>query len=158
MYVCYMKKIFVLSTILIAFLGCKKDDQLDGNKPRLTFKSASALDIPAEQKMLSFVFDLQDNNGDTESSLYVNDIRFEDTTKWDEVFMPALESHKGTPIKAELTLYVSDLGDAVRMRLRDGRDPDLVPNPDTLQFRVFVLDNAGNSSDTITLPKVAVHR
>lgn len=153
-----MKKIFVLSTILIAFLGCKKDPKLDGNKPRLTFKSVSTEDVPAEMKMLTFTFQLQDGDGDTEAAMYVNDIRFEDETKFDEVFMPALESHKGIKLDAEVTLYVSDMGDNVRMRLREGRDPDLVPNPDTLQYRVFVLDNAGNSSDTLTLPKVAIHR
>jgi hypothetical protein len=153
-----MKKFFVLSTVLIAFLGCKKDSSDAGNKPVLTFKSVSTEDVPAELKMLTFTFRLQDGDGDTEQALYVNDIRFEDETKFDEVFMPALESHKGIKLDAEVILYVSDLSDAVRMRLRDGRDPDLVPNPDTLQYRVFVLDNAGNSSDTITLPKVAVHR
>ena len=153
-----MKKIFVLSTILIAFLGCKKDNTVEGNKPKLTFKSVSAEDVPADMKLLSVTFRLQDNNGDTEAAMYVNDIRFDDETKFDEIFMPALESHKGIKLDAELTLYVSDLGDDIRLRLRDGRDPDIVPNPDTLQYRVFVLDNAGNSSDTITLPKVAVHR
>ncbi|AWO00222.1 hypothetical protein DLD77_00130 [Chitinophaga alhagiae] len=153
-----MKKIFVLSTILITFLGCKKDPALEGNKPKLTFKSVSTEDVPADLKMLTFTFQLQDADGDTESAMFVNDIRFEDETKFDEVFMPALESHKGTKIDAEVVLYVSDLGDDVRMRLRDGRDPDLVPNPDTLQYRVFIVDNAGNSSDTLTLPKVAIHR
>lgn len=155
-----MKKIFVLSTILLAFLGCsKKDSTLDGNKPKLTFKSVSTEDVPADLKMITFTFRLQDNNGDTEKALYVNDIRFDDETKFDEVFMPALESHKGIKLDAELILYVSDMADdAVKMRLRDGRDPSIVPNPDTMQYRVFVLDNEGNSSDTITLPKVAIHR
>lgn len=153
-----MKKIFVLSTILLAFLGCKKDAGVEGNKPKLTFKSVTAEDVPADMKMITFTFRLQDNNGDTEKALYVNDIRFDDETKFDEVLMPSLESHKGIKLDAEVTLYVSDLGDNVRMRLRDGRDPSTTPNPDTMRYRVFVLDNAGNSSDTITLPKVAIHR
>lgn len=153
-----MKKIFVLSTILLTFLGCKKDPALEGNKPKLTFKSVSTEDVPADMQMLTFTFQLQDADGDTENAMYVNDIRFEDETKFDEVFMPLLEAHKGTKIDAEVTLYVSDMSDNVRMRLREGRDHSLVPNPDTLQYRVFILDNAGNSSDTLTLPKVAIHR
>lgn len=152
-----MKKIIALSAILFAFAGCKKDN-VEGNKPKLIFKSVSAEDVPAELKMVTFEFQLQDGDGDTEDAMYINDIRFEDETKFEMVRMPALESHKGTKLDAELTLYVSDMSDVVFMRLRDGRDPDLVPNPDTMQYRVFVLDNAGNSSDTITLPKIAIHR
>jgi hypothetical protein len=152
-----MKKILALSAILFAFAGCKKDN-VEGNKPKLTFKSVSAEDVPAEMKMVTFTFQLQDGDGDTEDAMYISDIRFDNDTKFETVRMPALESHKGTKLDAELTLYVSDLPDQVFMRLRDGRDPDIVPNPDTMQYRVFVLDNAGNSSDTITLPKVAIHR
>lgn len=152
-----MKKIVALSAILFAFAGCKKDD-VEGKKPKLIFKSVSAEDVPADMKMLTFTFQLQDGDGDTEDALYYNDIRFDNDTKFDMVRMPLLESHKGTKLDAELVLYVSDLPDNVIPRLRDGRDPDLVPNPDTMQYRVFVLDNEGNSSDTITLPKVAIHR
>lgn len=153
-----MKKILILSTILIAFLGCKKDKGPEGNKPVLTFKSVSAEDVPANVKLVTFTMRLQDNDGDTEGSMYINDIRFDDDEKFEEIRMPALESHKGIKLDAEVTLYVSDQGDAVHMRLRDGRDPNVVPNPDTMRYRVFVIDNAGNSSDTITLPKVAIHR
>lgn len=152
-----MKKIIALSAIIFAFAGCKKDDA-EGNKPKLTFKSVSAEDVPADVKMVTFTFQLQDGDGDTENALYYNDIRFDDETKFDMVRMPLLESHKGIKLDAEVVLYVSDLPDNVIPRLREGRDPSLVPNPDTMQYRVFVLDNAGNSSDTITLPKVAIHR
>lgn len=151
-----MKKIIALSAIIFAFAGCKKDD-VAGDTPVLTFKTASALDIPADVKMLTFTFQLKDGDGDTEDSLYVNDIRF-GTDKYQGVAMPSLESHKGIKLDAEVTLYVSDEGDNIFMRLRDGRDPNIVPNPDTLQYRVFVKDNAGHSSDTLLLPKVAIHR
>lgn len=152
-----MKKIIALSAIIFAFAGCKKKD-VEGDKPKLTFKSVSAEDVPADVKMVTFTFQLQDGNGDTEDGLYVNDIRFDNETKFEKVRMPSLESHKGIKLDAEVVLYVSDLPDNVFMRLRDGRDPSIVPNPDTMQYRVFVLDNEGNSSDTITLPKVAIHR
>lgn len=148
-----MKKIVALSTILIVFMGCKKDDP-SGDKPKLTFKSVSTTDVAKGEDLVIFTFDLQDANGDTENTMNINDIRFGDETKFEPVFMPLLESHKGTKLKAEVQLYVSDQM-AVRMKLRDGVSP--ITNPDTLQYRVFVLDNAGNSSDTILLPKVAIH-
>ncbi|MGX5817266.1 hypothetical protein ACWKWU_03670 [Chitinophaga lutea] len=152
-----MKKIIALSTILFAFIGCKKSSDLDGNKPKLTFKSASTTDVPADMKLMAFEFTLEDADGDTEAAMYVHDSRMDVEDRYEEVLMPALESHKGIKLKADVSLYVSDLGDNVRMRLRDGfGDPR--PNPDTMQYKVFVLDNAGNSSDTITLPKVAIHR
>ena len=153
-----MKKIVALSIILIGFLGCKKDDPT-GDKPVLKFKSVSTLDVAKGQDLLVYTFELQDANGDTEGAMWVHDSRLwrdnpTDTTYTDVLF-PLLESHKGTKLKAEVELYVSD-GMDVRMRLRDGIPP-AVTNPDTMQYRVFVLDNAGNSSDTLVLPKVAIH-
>lgn len=154
-----MKKIVALSIVLIGFMGCKKDDP-KGNKPVLTFKSVSTLDVAKGEDLLVYTFDLSDGDGDTEGAMWVHDSRLFrndplDTTYTDVLF-PLLESHKGTKLKAEVELYVSDGIESVRMRLRDGIPPSAT-NPDTMQYRVFVIDNAGNSSDTLLLPKVAIH-
>lgn len=152
-----MKKLFALSALLVAFMGCSKDD-VEGNKPKLTFLSVSATDIPLEGKMLAMEFKLQDGDGDTEKGLYVNDSRFNipgEDDKYDEVLMPSLENHRGGKLDALLTLYSSDnADDGIFLRLRVGSP---VTQPDTVVYKVFVMDNAGNSSDTLTLPKIAIH-
>jgi hypothetical protein len=160
-----MKKIVALSIVLIGFMGCKKDDP-KGEKPVLTFKSVSSGDVAKGEDLLIYTFELKDGNGDYDDrgAMYVFDQRLwrdnpNDTT-YTDVFFPRLESHAGTKINAELQLYASDTyvinGQPVRTRLRDGIPPP-VTNPDTMQLRVFVLDDAGNSSDTLILPKVAIH-
>lgn len=158
-----MKKIVALSIVLIGFLGCKKNDP-EGNKPVLKFKSVSTLDVAKGEDLLVYTFELQDGDGDTEGAMWVHDSRLwrdsPDDTTYTDVLFPLLESHKGTKLKAEIELYASDTytinEQPVRIRIRDGIPP-AVTNPDTMQLRVFVLDNAGNSSDTLVLPKVAIH-
>ncbi len=154
MYVCYMKKIILLSAIAFGFFGCKKDDPT-GTKPILTFKSVTMEDVPVEVEQIEFYFDLQDGDGDTEGELYFTDIYRLDSTQYDFIQMPDLESHSGTKLKAELTLIMGEFGNT-RIRLR-GNTNNPATNPDTSQLKVFVVDKAGNSSDTLRLPKVAIH-
>lgn len=155
-----MKKIVALSIVLIGFMGCKKDDP-KGDKPVLTFKSVSTLDVAKGEDLLVYTFELKDGNGDFDErgAMMVHDARIwrdRPDTVYTDVFFPLLESHKGTKINAELQLYASDGLESIRIRLRDGfTNPPT--NPDTMQLRVFVIDDAGNSSDTLLLPKVAIH-
>src|SRR5688500_984345 len=100
-----MKKIVALSIVLIGFMGCKKDDP-KGDKPVLTFKSVSTLDVAKGEDLLIYNFELKDGNGDYDErgAMYVHDARLwrdnpTDTT-YTDVFFPRLESHKGTKINA----------------------------------------------------------
>ncbi|RPD40007.1 hypothetical protein [Chitinophaga barathri] len=150
-----MKKIILLSAIAFGFFACKKEGD-SGKRPILTFKSVTMEDIPTDVNEIHYLFDLQDGDGDTEGEFFVTDIYRQDSTKYDYMLMPGLESHSGTKLKAELTLIVSDVNQSNFLRLR-GNNPNPVTNPDTSQLKVYIVDKAGNVSDTLRLPKVAIH-
>lgn len=150
-----MKKIILLSAIAFGFFGCKKEGEA-GKKPVLTFKSVTMEDIPTDVQEIQYTFDLQDGDGDTEGEFFVTDIYRQDSTKYDYMLMPGLEAHSGIKLKAELILIVSDVNQSNFLRLR-GNNPNPVTNPDTSQLKVYIVDKAGNASDTLRLPKVAIH-
>jgi hypothetical protein len=156
-----MKKIILLSAIAFGFFACKKDEA-GGTRPILTFKSVTMEDVPVEVQQIEFYFNLQDGDGDTESELYFLDLYRMDTTTdngrdpYDFIKMPSLEIHKGTKLNAEVTLIMSDLNSTNYIRLR-GNTQTPPSKVDTSQLKVFIKDNAGNYSDTLLLPKVAVH-
>ncbi|MGE7774683.1 hypothetical protein [Chitinophaga caseinilytica] len=151
-----MKKILILSALsLVAFLGCKKDKD-GGTKPILTFKSASTLDVPKEMEEVLLYFNVKDGDGDLEDHWHVVELfHYADTTKFDAMPLPKLESHKGTKLDAEMIIILSDVRQGNFLPLH-WENP--VYNPDTVQYKVFVTDNAGNSSDTITTPKIVLRR
>ncbi|WP_346321084.1 hypothetical protein [Chitinophaga sp. YIM B06452] len=159
-----MKKIILLSAIAFGFFGCKKEGA-GGTKPILTFKSVTMEDVPVEVEQVEFYFNLQDGDGDTEGNLYFLDLYRMDTATdngtrdpYEFIKMPSLEIHKGTKINAELTLIMGDASDQTFIRLRQFGSGNPPPNKvDTSQLKVFIKDNAGNSSDTLLLPKVAIH-
>ncbi len=156
-----MKKMILLSAIAFGFFACKKDEA-SGTRPILTFKSVTMEDVPVEVEQIEFNFNLQDGDGDTEGNLYFLDLYRMDTSTdngrnpYEFIKMPGLEIHKGTKINAELTLIMGDLSQTTFIRLRDNTQPP-PSKVDTSQMKVFIVDNAGNSSDTLLLPKVAVH-
>lgn len=151
-----MKKILILSALsLVAFLGCKKDKD-GGTKPILTFKSASTLDVPKEMEEMYLYFNVKDGDGDLEDHWHVVELfHYGDTTKFDAMPLPKLEVHKGTKLDAEMVIILSDVREGNFLPLH-WDDPKY--NPDTVQYKVFVTDNAGNSSDTITTPKIVLRR
>jgi hypothetical protein len=151
-----MKKILILSALsLVAFLGCKKDKN-GGTKPVLTFKSATTLDVPKEMEEVLLYFNVKDGDGDLEGNWHVVELfHYPDPDKFDVMPLPKLESHKGTKIDAEMIIILSDVRQGNFLPLHW---PDPVYNPDTVQYKVFVTDNAGNSSDTVVTPKIVLRR
>ncbi|WP_109696855.1 hypothetical protein [Chitinophaga deserti] len=148
-----MKKFLTLSAIMLAMLGCKKDKD-GGTKPVLTFKSASATDIPKELQEYYLYFNVKDGDGDLEGTWNVVDLyHFPDTTKYDQMPLPKLETHKGVKLDAEMILIMSDVREG---NFLPAHWPSPATVPDTSQLKIFVVDNAGNSSDTITLPKIVI--
>lgn len=149
MYVCYMKKILVLSLFAVAAIcgACGKDSI--GTKPMLTFLSYSSSPVIASVGM-DVNFQVKDGDGDIENSF--NFAAIYDTQPLDTAFesrpMPGVDAHKGTNLTAEviLHLYGTDFP-------QTGDQPIL---KDSLHYLVFITDNAGNVSDTIVTPKVEV--
>lgn len=148
-----MKKFLTLSAIMLAMLGCNKDKGT-GTKPILTFKSASATDIPKELQEYYLYFNVKDGDGDLEGTWNVVDLyHYPDTMKYDQMPLPKLETHKGVKLDAEMILIMSDVREG---NFLPAHWASPVTSPDTSQLKIFVLDNAGNSSDTITLPKIVI--
>ena len=149
MYVCYMKKILVLSLFAVAAIcgGCGKDSI--GTKPMLTFLSYSSSPVFASAGM-DVNFQVKDGDGDIENSF--NFAAIYDTAPLDTAFesrpMPGVDAHNGTNLTAEVILHLV------------GTDfPQTGTNPvlkDSLHYLVFITDNAGNISDTIVTPKLEV--
>ena len=151
-----MKKILTLPALaLMVFMGCKKDGDI-GSKPILTFKSASTEDVPKEQEEFTFTFNIKDGDGDLEGSWNVVDLyHYADPDKFDQLDLPKLEAHAGVKLDAEMILILSDLRQGNFLPVRNWSAPNAF-RPDTIQLKIFVLDKKGNSSDTITTPKIVV--
>lgn len=144
-----MKKILFLSLFaLTVVVACKKDSI--GTKPQISFMSYSSSPVYSSNGM-DITFEVRDGDGDIENTLNfaaVYDIDPTLDTTYEGRPMPDLDAHAGGNLKAEVTLHLI------------GTDfPQIAPNPilkDSVHYLVFVLDNAGNSSDTIVTPKVEV--
>lgn len=150
-----MKKFLTLSAVaLVVMMGCNKDKD-GGTKPILTFKSVSTLDVPAELEEYYLYFNVKDGDGDLEGNWHVVDIyHYPDPDKYDVMPLPKLEAHAGVKLDAEMILIASDIrGTENLLRVRWDSP---ATNPDTAQFKIFVTDKAGNSSDTILTPKIVI--
>jgi len=147
-----MKQILLLSAVVILVLiACSKDDV--STKPQITFKSYS---IPAIVDSLVDQFDatfqVVDGDGDIQNQFYFRPVIDSDPASLtDSAFaprqMPDIGAHKGSKVDAEViyTLQSSDF---------KIYDPNV--KPDSFRLRVFIIDDAGNSSDTIITPKIPI--
>lgn len=149
-----MKKLlplFAVSALVLA-TACSKDNNL-GTKPQITFKSYSIpyiLDSLVDN--FDVTFQIKDGDGDLENLFYFLTIIDSDpATATDTVFqfrrMPDIGAHKGGKIDAEL-IY--------NMVGTDFKIYNNTTQPDSLRLKVFVVDEAGNSSDTILTPKIGI--
>lgn len=148
-----MKKLYLLSAVLLTgVMACNKDN-ISGKKPQITFLSYSATEIPANSPGgLVVTFNVKDGDGDIENYLHVQTNWTSPHTElpYDEFKMPEIGPHSGKSVNAEVILNL----DATYVI----PNPNGTDNPDTLFYRVYVEDNAGNVSDTITTPKIAIFR
>jgi hypothetical protein len=144
-----MKKTLILSLFTLAAIcgGCGKDSI--GTKPMVSFLSYSSSPVIASFGM-DVNFQVKDGDGDIENSF--NFAAIYDTSPLDTAFesrpMPGVEAHKGTDLTAEVILHLSGIDFP-----QNGTNP--VPK-DSVHYLVFITDNAGNISDTITTPKLEV--
>lgn len=148
MYVCFMKKIAFLSLFsLLAFAACKKDSL--GTKPVITFKSYSS-DLIYSSYGLAINFNVSDGDGDIQNTLTwakIVDTNPTDTV-WDVRQMPDMEGRNSGKVNAEVGLYLAAI-DLNTMQ-------DSPPETDSVHFLAFIIDEAGNSSDTIATPKIFI--
>ncbi|WP_295116839.1 hypothetical protein [uncultured Chitinophaga sp.] len=148
-----MKKLYVLTAVLaIGLMACKKDDA-KGDKPQVTFKEFSLAEIPANyQGVMLITLDVKDGDGDIENALYIQ-------TKWttpsterpyDIRDMPGIGAYKGTSLTAQVQVVLDN------NFLQPNSESNL--EPDSLYYNIYIEDNAGNISDTVSTPKIRVYR
>jgi hypothetical protein len=143
-----MKKMLFLSLLaLTAITACKKDSL--GTKPVITFKSYSSSPINASNGV-NITFQLKDGDGDVQNTLsfaIVADATPEDTNTYTTRRMPDLEQNNGISLTADMIL---------RMQSIDLANPNPNILKDSIYFRVYIVDNKSNHSDTIFTPKVEI--
>jgi hypothetical protein len=147
-----MKKILpLLAVATLVLTACSKDDNL-GTKPEIVFKSYSVPYIVKGMDNFDVTFQIKDGDGDIQSLFYFQTLidskpDLQDDSTFQPRRMPNIETHHGTKIDAEL-IY--------NMYGPDFVFYDEIAQPDSLRLKVFIVDEAGHSSDTILTPKIAI--
>ncbi|HEU4554215.1 MAG TPA: hypothetical protein VFS25_15325 [Chitinophaga sp.] len=147
-----MKKILLLSAaVSLIFTACSKDSA-SGTKPTITFKSYSIPYIDSLTSDFDAAFQVTDGDGDIQNTFNFRIILDSDpTTLNDTVFearqMPDIGAHKGSKVDAEV-IY--------NLQGSDFKIYDPFVKPDSLRLQVFIMDDEGHSSDTITTPKLGI--
>ncbi|MFB6454669.1 hypothetical protein ACE38W_05300 [Chitinophaga sp. Hz27] len=148
-----MKKFLFLFLFAAMVYACNKDSY--GPKPILTFEGFSIPSIDSNTTAMEVFFRVKDGDGDIDSSIY-----------WTKHFtipnpnggspngvnkMPGIGENTGKSVNAQVRLQLQaiDFG---------GWAEHTGTRPDSLWFTAYVIDRAGNSSDTITTGKIPIYK
>ncbi|MET6998298.1 hypothetical protein [Chitinophaga defluvii] len=143
-----MKKLLLLSVIICLAYACKKDSL--SSKPQISFRSYSISSIDTTTQQFDIEFNVKDGDGDIENNIYI--LNYVDGTPpvdendFPSRQMPGIEANKGNSVNAIVSVNMQSND------FRVGIDDNFTP--DSFHVRAFIIDNAGNSSDTITTPKI----
>jgi hypothetical protein len=144
-----MEKMLFLSLLaMTAIVACKKDSL--GTKPVITFKSYSSSPVSSNGGM-DVTFEVKDGDGDIEGTLNfaaIYDTLPDDTANYEGRPMPQLDAHKGSSLTAQVILHL--------VPTDFPQTGDLPIAKDSLYYKVYVVDDKGNHSDTIRTPKLEV--
>jgi hypothetical protein len=143
-----MKKMLLLSVIICLAYACKKDSM--NSKPQISFKAYSIPFIDTTTQSFNIDFDVSDADGDIEDSIHL--LNFVDSKpaplddEWVARKMPVIGANKGNNVKAIVS---------VRYESTDFNfGVNEFATPDSFHMKAFIVDAAGNHSDTITTPKI----
>ncbi|CAL1519717.1 hypothetical protein [Chitinophaga sp. MM2321] len=146
-----MKKILFLFLLVGLVYACKKDKGV-GTKPILTFKSYSIDSVTATTEQMTVTLNVRDGDGDIEDTLAMA-VFYDSMGTADSLYgikkMPGIGINKGKSINADVILPL--IGSDFLLGTGDR------PN-DSMHFAIYIIDNAGNSSDTISTPKIPYNR
>ncbi len=148
-----MKKILALFAVVsLMLIACSKDDNA-GTKPELVFKEYSVpFIVDTLMDQFNVTFQIRDGDGDIESFFYFQTVidsrpETDTSTVYEPRQIPSIGVHAGRKLDAELIYTMLGV---------DFKTYDNFTKPDSLRIRAFVVDKAGNSSDTIITPKLAI--
>lgn len=147
-----MKKILFLFLLTGFMFACKKDNV--GTKPIITFLSYSPATVDSSTQELYPTFKVQDGDGDIENYIawkihFLQTPDIPPTDSFTRFRMPNIGQNNGNSVNAEVSVRM--IGTDFRLWKEDGGVA-----PDSLWYTVFILDNAGHSSDTITTARIGI--
>ncbi|NIG53788.1 hypothetical protein [Chitinophaga sp. Cy-1792] len=148
-----MKKFLFLFLFAAMAYACNKDNY--GPKPILTFEGYSIPSIDSNTAQLQVFFRVKDGDGDIDSSIYwtkhfyitPNPVPGEVRSK-----MPEIGENFGKSVNAQVSLVLNGSMDF------GGWVEHTNPRPDSIWFTAYVIDAAGNSSDTITTKRIPIFK
>jgi hypothetical protein len=150
-----MKQIVISCFLAMAIAACSKDKV--ETKPHLTFKSVNT-DIVDQNNALRVTLEFTDQEGDLDS-LYVIRQRLNNRGPAYRILDYAIPEFAGQN-KGQLLLTLNYQTDLV-VNLNALRIPGSNParnEPDTLQLKFYVVDKAGNRSDSTASKQIIVTR
>lgn len=145
-------KILILLVIAVVVTACSKDKFTTA--PQLTLKSVNSTSV-GQNDVLTFTFEFTDKEGDIQDSMFI---------KRTSIVCP------GVPV-ANLSSYVPAFSSTpkqsgtIEVSFPVGFGTGSIGTPcsngqktDTSIFKFCLRDKAGNKSDTITSPKIAIRK
>lgn len=151
-----MKRIFVLSVIILAIAGCSKDKV--ETKPHLKFKSFNGDKLPVGIDA-RIILEFTDQEGDLDSIFVIRqrvNLRTVPGSQIIDLGIPKFGGQNSGELQVSL-----DYGTQLTFNLPPLRIPGSNPpqyEPDTLNLRFYGKDKAGNTSDTIGPERLIVMR
>ena len=142
-----MKRIVVLSVIILAIAGCSKDKV--ETKPHLKFKSFNGDKLPLGSDAL-ITLEFTDQEGDLDSIFVIRQRVNRRSITGSQIIDLGIPKFGGQN-SGELQVRL-DYGTQLTFNLPALRIPGSNPaqfEPDTLNLRFYAIDKAGNASDTI---------
>ncbi len=149
-------KLAIAFILLIGSLGCGKDQF--NTRPNLTFKSVNTTSI-TRNNFLTFELGFTDAEGDIQDTLWVNrrSVTNCNSTNFTEFYI----------IPAGV-IATNNLKGVIEVCTFYGSNPPCIPiagprdncanRNDTAVFRFWMRDRAGNRSDTVSSPPIAIIR
>lgn len=152
-----MKKIFALSFILIAFIGCNKDKFQ--TKPQITIKSMNGTVFPFNTD-LRVTLEITDKEGDVDDTLYVSRQRL--NIRGAQSIAPAAylipDFPNNNTAEFDLTLPYATAFVAGFQPIRIPGSNPIQFERDTMRLKFLVIDKAGNKSDSVQSETIYIMR
>jgi len=142
-----MKKILFLFLVVGFIYACNKDKI--GTRPILSFKSYSIDSVTPATNDMVVTMNVEDGDGDIEDTLLIAPLiksHQGSDTLWVGRKMPNIGGNNGNRIKGEIQIQLKSID------FRVSSDPTMPK--DSIHFVVFIRDNAGHFSDTVSTPKI----
>jgi hypothetical protein len=136
-----LKNIYICFLLTIAVSSCKKDDAIDSNTPTIELESVSSNSI-AEGDPLTFTIKYTENHADAHN-LFMTDNRVGVTYEYR--IRELAPSGSSLIIRGNLDIILNSTA------ITNGSSSQSVT------YSIYVIDRAGNQSNTVTTSDITIH-